>query len=225
MNDDLLQTVEHETGSPVDASILWLHGLGADGHDFEPLVPELVLDGVGVRFVFPHAPVREVTLNMGMEMRAWFDVYGLDRRARQDEEGIRESERQTRALIQRERDRDVPADRIVLAGFSQGAAIALHTGLRFEEPLAGILALSTYLPLHQTFDAEASDANRATPIFQAHGTADPMVAMSLGETTRDFLKERGYSIEWKDYPMPHAVCPDEVADIRAWLGRRLLPAD
>ena len=218
MTHELLQTVEHAPGDPVAGSVLWMHGLGADGHDFEPIVPELLLDAVHLRFVFPHAPVRPVTLNQGMTMRAWFDVFGLDRRSKQDEEGIRESGKQIEALIRRENERGVPTDRIVLAGFSQGGAVALHTGLRYPEPLAGILALSTYLPLHESFDAEASDANRATPIFQAHGTLDPLVGISLGEGTRDFLTERGYAVEWNSYPMPHAVCPEEIADIGRWLG-------
>ncbi len=221
MAHDTPAVVEHETGGPVTASVIWLHGLGADGHDFEPIVPDLQLDGLGLRFVFPHAPVRPVTLNQGMRMRAWFDVHGLDRRSPQDEAGIRESERRVQALIRRESERGVPPGRIVLAGFSQGGAIALHTGLRYPERLAGLLALSTFFPLSRTLEAEAAPANRSVPIFQAHGTQDPLVDVGLGESTRDFLRDRGYAVEWKSYPMPHAVCAEEVADVRRWLGQVL----
>lgn len=221
MSGDLLPTVEHETGTPVATSVIWLHGLGADGHDFEPIVPELQLEEIAVRFVFPHAPVRPVTLNEGMAMRAWFDVIGLDRGSRQDESGIRRSAQSIETLIDRENERGVPARRIVLAGFSQGGALALHTGLRYRERLAGLMALSTYLPLHDSLADEASAENRDTPIFQAHGTADPLVAISLGERSRDLLRGLGYAVEWKSYRMPHAVCPAEVADIRRWLGQTL----
>ncbi len=221
MSVELLETVEHTTGTPVGASVLWLHGLGADGHDFEPIVPDLAPENVHLRFVFPHAPMRRVTLNGGLRMRAWFDVLGLDRSSEQDAGGIRRSEQQIRTLIRRERERGVAPERIVLAGFSQGGAIALHAGLRYAERLAGILALSTYLPLHTTLAAEASAANRKTPIFQAHGTEDPLVTLDLGVFTREFLEEQGYAIEWKDYRMEHAVCPEEVGDIRGWLGKTL----
>ena len=217
------ETVEHETGEPVVASVIWLHGLGADGHDFEPVVPELTRDEVGLRFVFPHAPTRPVTLNQGQVMRAWFDVHGLRRGSEQDEVGIRESSALIEILIRREVTRGIPADRIVLAGFSQGGAIALHAGLRFPERLAGILALSTYLPLHDAVASEASAANRSTPIFQAHGKLDPMVGISLGEDSRDWLLQNGYPVEWKSYAMEHAVCPEEIADIRNWLAK-VLPA-
>lgn len=222
MSDEILPTVEHETSTPVGASVLWLHGLGADGHDFEPIVPELLIEGgPALRFVFPHAPARAVTLNAGMVMRAWFDVYGLNRESRQDEAGIRESATYVERLIRRENERGVPARRIVLAGFSQGGAVALHAGLRHGQRLAGILALSTYLPLHDSLAAEASAENRDTPIFQAHGSQDPLVGMALGAGSRDQLLAAGYAVEWKEYPMPHAVCPEEIRDIRDWLGRVL----
>jgi phospholipase/carboxylesterase len=213
----LLDTVEIETGAPADASVVWLHGLGADGHDFEPIVPELGLHRRRVRFVFPHAPVRPVTLNGGIPMRAWFDIAGLDRTAPQDEAGIRDGAELVRALIRRENERGVGSERIVLAGFSQGGALALHTGLRHPEPLAGLLALSTYLPLAERLDAEASPHNRATPIFLGHGTADPLVPSRLGEEARSLLVERGYTVVWRTYPMAHAVCAPEVDDIRTWL--------
>ena len=217
MSDELLQTIEQETGTPVAGSVIWLHGLGADGHDFEPIVPELAVDSTGLRFVLPHAPVRPVTLNGGIPMRAWFDVLSLDRGSTQDEEGVRTSETQIRALIRRENERGVPTDRILLAGFSQGGALALHTGLRYPERLAGLIGLSTYLPMHWTVDDESHAANRATPVFMAHGTMDPLVSCAAGETTRDFLVGRGYSVEWQDYPMAHAVCPEEVTHIRSWM--------
>jgi phospholipase/carboxylesterase len=219
----LLETVERATGSPaeVQASVIWFHGLGADGHDFEPIVPELALDELPLRFVFPHAPIRPVTINAGMTMRAWFDVIGLDRRSPQDEPGIRESEAQARALIARENERGIPCSRIVLAGFSQGGAVALHTALRYPERLAGVIGLSTFLPLQHRLDAEASEANRGLPAFIAHGTQDPLVVPALGEATRDALVARGHAVEWKTYPMPHAVCAEEIEDIRDWLGRTL----
>jgi len=215
-----LETVEVDNGDAAVASVIWLHGLGADGHDFEPVVPALQLPGTPLRYVFPHAPPRAVTINMGMVMRAWFDVRGLQRGSSQDEQGIRTSEAQLRALIRRENERGIPAERIVLAGFSQGGAVALHTGLRYEERLAGILALSTYLPLQDRFDAEVHEANRATPIFQAHGTQDPLVVPERGEETREFLTARGYPLEWRTYPIQHAVSPEEIADVRTWLEAR-----
>jgi phospholipase/carboxylesterase len=215
----LLDTVELETGSPAEASVVWLHGLGADGHDFEPIVPELGLAGRRVRFVFPHAPVRPVTLNGGIPMRAWFDVSGLDRRAPQDEAGIRDATERVHALIRRENERGVASRRIVLAGFSQGGAVALRAGLTHREPLAGILALSAFLPLAGGLAAEATPENRATPILLAHGTLDPLVAVQAGEAARDWLIEHGYAVEWHTYPMGHAVCAEEVADLRGWLHR------
>lgn len=202
------------------ASIVWLHGLGADGHDFAPIVPELGL-GDAVRFVFPHAPHRPVTLNGGYVMRAWYDLTAIQADAPEDAAGIAASAEQVEALIARERDRGVAESRIVLAGFSQGGAIALHAGLRRTGRLAGILALSTYLPLRDRLAAEAAPDARATPILMCHGTEDPIVPLSLGETSARVLRETGYEVEWRTYPMPHSVCPEELADIGRWLRRVL----
>ena len=226
MSEGLLDALEVEIGpasaSAVDASIIWLHGLGADGHDFEPIVPELPLPpGLRARFVFPHAPVQSVTINYGHVMPAWYDVYGD---GRQDADGIRVSQGRIEALIARERARGVSTRRIVLAGFSQGGAIALQTGLRHPERLAGILALSTYLPLAETLGAEANPANRDVPIFMAHGTEDPVIPLQRAAISRDQLRKLGHQVEWHEYPMPHAVCPEEIADVGAWLGRVLAPA-
>ncbi len=223
MREELLDCVQVGAGDKATASVIWLHGLGADGHDFEPIVPELRLPAsLPVRFLFPHAPVRPVTLNNGMAMRAWYDIIALGGGARQDDAGIRESARQVEALIRRERERGIPAERIVLAGFSQGGAIALHTGLRHPERLAGIMGLSTYLPLADTVEAERSDANAGTPILIAHGSMDPVVPMQMGERSRDQLQAMGYTVEWHDYPMVHQVCMEEIAAISAWL-QRVLP--
>jgi phospholipase/carboxylesterase len=223
---ELLEALEVEVGSAaggsVDASIIWLHGLGADGHDFEPIVPELPLPaGLRARFIFPHAPVQAVTINYGHVMPAWYDVYGD---GRQDADGIRASQARLEALIARERERGVATRRIVLAGFSQGGAIALQTGLRHSERLAGILALSTYLPLAETLGAEAAAANRGVPIFMAHGTEDPVIPLQRAAISRDQLRKLGYQVEWHEYPMPHAVCPEEIADVGAWLGGALIPS-
>jgi len=220
----LLETVEVETGRNPAASVIWLHGLGADGHDFEPVVPELVRPGErALRFVFPHAPVRPVTLNNGYAMRAWYDILGIDRQSKQDEVGIRGSAAAVRALIAREQERGVSADRVVLAGFSQGGAMALFVGLRYPERLAGILGLSCYPVLASTLDAERQAANQETPIFLAHGNVDPMVDISLGKEGHKLLETRGYQVEWHTYPMPHSVSPEEIGAIAAWL-RRVLPA-
>jgi len=218
----LLPAVEHETAANPRYSILWLHGLGADGHDFAPIVPELVAaDWPALRFVFPHAPVRPVTINGGMPMRAWYDIHGFDLLAQQDEAGIRASIAATEALIGRERERGVPDERIFLAGFSQGGAIALAAGLRHASRLAGIVALSTYLPIADTLAAERSAANADVPIFQAHGSLDPVVIPPRGSASRDLLQSLGYRVDWHSYPMAHAVCAEEIADLRTWLGRRL----
>lgn len=201
------------------ALVVWLHGLGADGHDFEPVVPQLELSGnAGVRFVFPHAPVRPVTVNGGMRMRAWYDILGLDIAARQDEPGIRESAGRLDDLLAELQGEGFAPGETVLAGFSQGGAMALHTGLRHARPLAGILALSCYLPLHESLDAEAGEANRRARIFMGHGTQDPVVPVQLGVRSRDFLRERGHEVTWRDYPVPHAVCPEEIRDIGRWLA-------
>ena len=217
-----LPTVEHETAPNPQYSIVWLHGLGADGNDFAPIVPELVTPGwPALRFVFPHAPVRPVTINGGMPMRAWYDIVGFDLHARQDEAGIRASIAATQALIARENARGVPDERIVLAGFSQGGAIALAGGLRHPRRLAGIVALSTYLVLGDSLADERSAANAATPVFQAHGTLDPVVVPPRGADAHARLKALGYAVDWHTYPMAHAVCPQEIADLRHWLGQRI----
>lgn len=217
----LLQTVERETAPEPTASVIWLHGLGADGYDFDPIVPALRLaGGPEIRYVFPHAPVRPVTINGGVEMRAWYDIIAIRRGAREDEAGIRESGEAIAALIRREAERGIPAHRVVLAGFSQGGAIALHAGLRYPEKLAGIIALSTYLPLRAAA-GEFHAANRQTPLFMAHGSLDPVVPAGLGEDSARFLQEAGYPVEFTSYVMPHSVCPQEVEDIRRWMGRQL----
>lgn len=218
-----VETVEIEIGSGAPAgSIIWLHGLGADGHDFEPIVPELRLpEALPLRFVFPHAPVRPVTLNGGMAMRAWFDIYSLDAEGPVDETGIRESGALLDELIQRERDRGIEPGQIVIAGFSQGGAIAMHSALRYPERLGGLMALSTYLPLQSTFRAEVVDkmpvANQELPIFMAHGSFDPVLPLAWGRQAADFVGAAGFTIEWHEYPMAHAVCAEEIADIRSWL--------
>jgi phospholipase/carboxylesterase len=224
MDTVLLDAVEINPALPARASIIWLHGLGADGHDFEPLIPQLeIVDQLGVRVVLPHAPHRPVTINAGMVMPAWYDIAAADFSHGQDIEGIRASEQQLRALIQHEVTLGIPTVRILLAGFSQGGAIALHTGLRYPEPLAGILALSTYLPLAASLEAERSAANRAIPILMAHGTRDPLVPLQLAEQSREWLQQAGYHIDWHTYAMPHAVYPEEIADVKRWLVQRLGP--
>jgi phospholipase/carboxylesterase len=215
--------VEIETGRDPAAAVIWLHGLGADGHDFEPIVPQLRLRGERpLRFVFPHAPIRPVTLNGGYAMRAWYDIAALDRRAAEDESGIRGSQAAIEGLIRRENARGVAAEHIVLAGFSQGGAMALFTGTRYPERLAGIMGLSCYQLLAERFAAERVAANQSTPIFLAHGMQDPVVAPVRGEEAYRQLQAAGYAVEWHTYSMPHAVCPQEVADIAQWL-RRVLP--
>jgi phospholipase/carboxylesterase len=219
---ELLDCVRIEPRGEARATVLWLHGLGANGHDFEPIVPELRMPAeLGVRFLFPHAPSIPVTLNMGMVMPAWYDITEIDLQRKHDEEGIRRSAGQVRELIARENEQGIPTSRIVLAGFSQGGAIALFEGLRHPEAFAGILALSTYLVSEDTLDAESSAANKATPILQMHGTHDPMVTLDRAEHCRDVLLERGHPLEWKTYPMPHAVHPQQILDIGQWLTARL----
>jgi len=218
----LLETVEAETGPQPASSVIVLHGLGADGHDFEPIARELDLQAIGaVRFVFPHAPVRPVTINGGYRMRAWYDLLGTEAAGRQDEAGLRASAALVERLLEREKQRGIPASRIVLAGFSQGCAMALMVGLRHGERLAGIAGLSGYLPLAHATDAERSPANRQVPVFLAHGTADDIVTAERGRQSRDFLRGLGYDIEWHEYPMGHSVCMEEVADLQAWLLRVL----
>jgi phospholipase/carboxylesterase len=207
--------------SAATASVIWLHGLGADGNDFVPIVPELRLPAdLALRFVFPHAPVRPVTINNGMRMRAWYDILDFTPGGPQDETGIRDSAAILGRFIQRERDAGIAANRIVVAGFSQGGAIALHAALRHAERLAGVLALSTYLPLRTSLAAEASPANRDLPILMCHGQFDPVLPHKLGSSSRDLLISQGYAVEWKEYPMQHQVCMEEIQDISAWLQAR-----
>ena len=223
----LLETIEIETGKNPAASVIWLHGLGADGNDFVPVVNELDLTGAPpVRFVFPHAPMRAVTINNSHVMRAWYDVAFGDlegKSRRPDGVGIHESQGQINALIEREVKRGVAAEKIVLAGFSQGGAIALQTGLRYPQQLAGIMALSTYLPLPDTLPAEAGTANKPTPLFMAHGVYDPVVPLVMGAGSMTYLTGLGYTVEWKQYPMQHSVCAEEIEDIGEWL-RKILKA-
>ncbi|MFV1972930.1 MAG: alpha/beta hydrolase [Thiohalobacterales bacterium] len=222
MQTTLPDAIEINPDAAPRACIIWLHGLGADGNDFAPLIPQLgIVDVLGVRVVLPHAPRRPVTINNGMVMRAWYDITGTDFRARQDDAGIRASETLLRGLIAREIERGIPADRIVLAGFSQGGAIVLHTGLRYPQKLGGILMLSAYLPLATSLAAERSAENFNIPIMQAHGQQDPVVPIEWALQTRDHLQAQDYTVDWKNYPMQHAVCPQEVADIREWLLRVL----
>ena len=220
--DDLLEALEVETAPSPMAAVIWLHGLGADGYDFVDIVPALRLPAsLAVRFVFPHAPMRPVTINQGMVMRAWYDVRHDAGARREDEAGTRASQRQVEALMARETARGVKAGRLVLAGFSQGGAMALQTGLRYPERLAGIMALSCYLPLLDTVAAERSPANRTVPIFMAHGTHDPLIPLARARQAHEVLARLGYAVEWHEYPIPHSVSEAEVRDIGAWLGRVL----
>ena len=219
MSAEPLETLEIETAPNPRASIIWLHGLGADGNDFAPLADEIDLP-IGVRYIFPHAPMMPVSINGGYVMRAWYDISDAAIR-REDEAGVRASQQSVEVLLAREKSRGIGANRIVLAGFSQGGAIALQTGLRHAERLAGIMALSTYVPLADQLAKEADPANRGVPIFMAHGTADPMIAFARAQASRDLLLEQGYALEWSEYRMPHSVCPQEIADIGVWLGRVL----
>jgi phospholipase/carboxylesterase len=210
--------VEVISGESPVGSVIWLHGLGADGHDFEPIVPELRLPAdLPLRFVFPHAPMRPVTINGGMVMRAWYDIITLDAEGRADADGVRESTAILEGLIAREMERGVAADKIVIAGFSMGGAIAINTALHTSHALAGLMALSTYLPL--TGEVDGSRGSRDLPVFMAHGSFDPMLPMQWGQLSAKKLEETGFSVEWHEYPMAHAVCPQEIADIREWLLR------
>jgi phospholipase/carboxylesterase len=214
----MLDTIDIETGDDPRTAILILHGLGADGNDFVPVAQELELDGVGpVRFVFPHAPVMPVTINGGYRMRAWYDILGTEEQGRQDEAGLRASQALVEALIAREKSRGIESKRIVLAGFSQGCAMSLLTGLRHVEPLAGIAGLSGYLPLASATAAERSAANAKVPVFQAHGRLDDVIPMRRAEASRDQLRALGYDVEWHEYSMPHSVCMEEIRDLNAWL--------
>jgi phospholipase/carboxylesterase len=203
--------------------VIWLHGLGADGHDFAPIVPELQLPArLAIRFIFPHATIQPVTINGGMAMRSWYDILTPNLVKREDETGIRISERAIQALITRENARGVPSSRIVLAGFSQGCAMTLHTGIRFKEKLAGLMGLSGYLPLIDMAAHERNQANAATPIFLAHGTHDPVVTLERAEASRTKLLDLGYQVQWHTYPMPHSVCAQELDDISSFLQSVLL---
>ena len=220
MNDDAPLVIE--PAETATASVIWLHGLGADGHDFEPIVAELG-DAVtrNVRYVFPHAPRMPVTINGGAVMRAWYDIADADLASRADESGVRASATLLEGLIEEQLAAGLPSSRILLAGFSQGGAIALHTGLRYAKPLAGILALSTYFPLQETANDEIREANRNIPIFLAHGSQDPVIPLALSERSRAFLVSLGYRVQCHTYPMAHAVCPEEIRDIRVWLEQVL----
>ncbi len=212
----LPEAIEVETGDNPVGSVIWLHGLGADGRDFEPIVPELSLPAdLPLRFVFPHAPVRPVTINGGMAMRAWYDILSLDSQGRADAEGVHQSTVLLEALIEREIERGIEPDQIVVAGFSQGGAIAINAVLHSRRRLAGLMALSTYIPLPG--ELAASGGNRELPVFMAHGSFDPMIQMQWGRSSADSLAAAGFTVEWHDYPMAHAVCPQEISDIRAWL--------
>lgn len=215
---DALKTLEITHGETIHYSIIWLHGLGADGHDFAPIIPELKLPtSLGIRFIFPHAPIRPVSINNGYEMRAWFDVYGLTKDTRIDKAGIEKAATSIEQLIEIEIARGTPSHRIVLAGFSQGAALSLVAGLNYQKPLAGIIALSGYLPPpHEAID-KASDANKGLPIFLAHGIHDNIVAFAFGEATDQVLQTAGYQVSWHAYSMGHSVCAEEVHDISQWL--------
>jgi phospholipase/carboxylesterase len=218
----MLETIEIETAPSPTAAIIWLHGLGADGHDFEPVVPEIVRHRERAwRFVFPHAPIRPVTINGGMSMRAWYDIVGFERSVAEDAAGFLATDALVRELIAREERRGIPARRVVLAGFSQGGAVTLYTGLRYPERLAGLMALSCYLPFGARLEAERSAVNEGVPIFVAHGVDDPVLPIGMGVQARDTLKELGYAVEWHQYRMPHSVCQPEMADIRQYLMRAL----
>jgi phospholipase/carboxylesterase len=221
MSQQLLETIDIETGANPQASVIWMHGLGADGNDFVPVVQELDLSGApDIRFVFPHAPMQAVSINNGYVMRAWYDIkWGdLEGRSKQaDEKGVRASQAAIGELIDREVATGIATEKIVLAGFSQGGAIALQTGLRYPKKLAGVMALSTYLPLAENFDQEATPENRRTPVFMAHGTQDGVVPYQMGVRSRDILVQHGYDVQWREYPMQHTLAIEEIYDIAAWM--------
>jgi phospholipase/carboxylesterase len=221
----MLDIIEAESGPNPTATVLVLHGLGADGNDFVPIVEQLDLEQVGpVRFVFPHAPVMPVTINGGYRMRAWYDILGTEDQGVQDEKGLRRSRELVELLIAREKEQGIPSNRIVLAGFSQGCAMALLTGIRHAEPLAGIVGMSGYLPLAESTAAERTEANAKTPIFLAHGTHDHVVELHRAEKSRDLLQSLGYDVEWHEYLMAHSVHPQEIEELSAWLVRVLSAA-
>ena len=217
-----LETVEISTGPAPTVAVIWLHGLGADGHDFEPVVPHLLWPGApAIRFVFPHAPVRPVTINDGMEMRAWYDIVELSLSRDHDQQGIAQSIQQAAALIARERSRGIDSERIVIAGFSQGGAIAIQLALRHPETLGGLVALSSYLLNDKKLETDRHAANKNLPVFVGHGTMDPMVPCQLGEHVAARLRELGHELEWHSYPMMHSVCENEIEDLSAWLRKCL----
>lgn len=217
----VLETVEITTGDQPTAAVVWLHGLGADGHDFEPIVPWLRWPGApSIRYVFPHAPVRPVTVNGGMRMRAWYDIRGFQIDRDQDEQAILESVEQATALVRREQERGIAAERILVAGFSQGGAIAIQCALRFPERLAGLIALSTYMLRADHLESERHAANHGLPVFQGHGVSDPIVPLRLGQDASARLQALGHPVDWHEYPMQHAVCPEEIQHIAAWMGAR-----
>lgn len=220
MTRDALETVEIETGPNPACAVIWLHGLGADGHDFEPIVPALARFLPATRFVFPHAPVRPVTINGGTPMRAWYDIVSFDRSPPQDREGIEASRSAVERLVAREGERGIPDRRIVLAGFSQGGALALYSGLRMERALAGLMGLSTYLLFAGELENARSPASMSVPVFAGHGVYDPVVPFAAGQYLTATLRDLGYQVEWHEYPMPHAVCPEEVDHVGAWLAAR-----
>lgn len=223
MTKELLACVETNPPGIATASVILMHGLGADGHDFASIVPQLHLnDRLPIRFVFPHAPVRPITINGGYEMRAWYDVFGFNKDVREDVKGIRESGLMIEALIEQEIARGIPSHRIILAGFSQGGAMALYCGLRYPKPLAGILALSTYLPVANVLAAEINTVNKSLPIFLAHGTQDNVLPLEWAHITSETLQQLGYPVEFHSYPMTHSVCMDEVIDIKKWIEKVLI---
>ena len=219
---ELLQAIEIETKPKPSHSVIWLHGLGADGNDFVPIVQQLSLPPLGIRFVFPHAPMRPVTINGGFVMRAWYDIVLQDLAMKEDEPGLRQSQEMIEQLIAKEQSRGVPMSRIVIAGFSQGGVIALQTGLRQPERLAGVMSLSAYVPLTSKIEKERNATNQNVPIFLGHGIADNIVPLPLGIASRDQLLKLGYDVDWHQYPMPHSVCAEELEDISEWLMRVLL---
>lgn len=222
MANEPLDCLVIEPNTPARAAVVWMHGLGADAHDFEPIVPELGLPpGLGVRFVFPNAPVQPVTINGGMAMPAWYDILSMDIPRHEDDAGVRRSAVDISAIVQVQIDAGIPAERIVLAGFSQGCAMALHTGLRYPQRLAGILGLSGYLPLIATVADERSTANADIPIFMAHGDHDPVIPIAYGRASAEVLQSLGYSPRFRSYPMQHQVCLEEIRDIGEWLGEVL----
>lgn len=222
MATNTLTTVEIEPTTPAYTSVIWMHGLGADAHDFEPIVPELQLpESLAVRFIFPNAPIRPITVNGGMRMRGWYDVLSMDLPRQEDPDGVYASEQGIYEVLEREKQRGIPAKRIVLAGFSQGGAMALHTALRYPDQLAGILALSCYIPLASKLNSDRRPANQHTPIFMAHGDYDAVIPMRYGQQSAEMLEKLGYRVEWRDYGMGHEVCWEEIRDISNWLQRVL----